>query len=87
MLFVGCVIDELDLGGASASRVAFVDTDVRSLDVTRSRLEHVDLRGVELRRLTGLEGLRGATLDPTQVSELAPVFAQHFGIRVGTLGE
>ncbi|WP_394770834.1 pentapeptide repeat-containing protein [Lacisediminihabitans sp.] len=82
VLFTDCTIDELDLGGAAAHRMSFVNTTVTSLDVTRAKLEHVDLRGAELRGLTGLEGLRGATVNPYQVSDLATVFARHFGIKI-----
>jgi len=82
VLFTNCQIEELDLGGAKALRVAFVDTVITNLDVTRSQLEHVDLRGADMRALSGLEGLRGATVNPYQVTELAPIFARQFGIRV-----
>jgi uncharacterized protein YjbI with pentapeptide repeats len=82
VLFTDCTIDELDLGGAAAHRVSFVDTTVTSLDVTRAKLEHVDLRGARLLTLTGIEGLRGATVNPAQVSDLAAVFARHFGLTI-----
>ena len=82
VLFTNCTIDELDLGGATAHRTAFVDTRIDSLDVTGATLTHTDLRGADLRRLTGLEGLKGATLTALQVAELAPLFASHLGLRV-----
>ena len=80
VLFTGCILDELDLGGAAAHRLAFADSRVRRLDLTAAKLKHVDLRGLELRELAGLEGLRGAAMTPFQISELAPLFAAHFGI-------
>ncbi|MFZ4894915.1 pentapeptide repeat-containing protein [Plantibacter sp. Mn2098] len=82
VLFTDCTIDELDLGDATVNRVAFVDTQVNSLDLTRAKLTNTDLRGLELRKISGLEGLRGATLSEYQVSELAPLFAVHLGIVV-----
>ncbi|WP_026851551.1 pentapeptide repeat-containing protein [Glaciibacter superstes] len=82
VLFSNCTIDELDLGGATVQRVAFTDTAVRSLDVTRATLENVDLRGLDLCSITGLEGLRGATVNSFQVSELASLFATQLGIKV-----
>lgn len=82
VLFTNCTIDELDLGGASVSRVAFVDSQLRNLDVTRATLNSVDLRTLELRSITGLEGLRGATINSYQVAELAAVMAQNLGIRI-----
>jgi hypothetical protein len=82
VLFTNCTIDELDLGEAKANRVSFVNTTVNSLDLTRSTLQHVDLRALEMRRLSGLEGLKGATVNSFQVSELAPLFARQLGIKV-----
>ena len=77
-----CSIDELDLGGATVNRLAFVDCTLNSLDVTRATLQNVDLRTLDLRRISGLEGLKGATMSSMQVSELASMFAEHLGIVV-----
>lgn len=82
VLFTDCTIDELDLGGVRANRVSFVGTTVLGLDVTHATLQHVDLRALELRRITGLEGLKGATMSSYQTSELAALFAQKLGIIV-----
>lgn len=78
----GCVVEELDLGGASLRRVRLEDCDVRTLDLTGADLEHVDLRGARLSRLVGLSGLRGATVSPEQLLELAPSLAEHLGVYV-----
>ena len=78
--FTNCSIDELDLGGATVNRLAFVDCTLNSLDVTRATLQNVDLRTLDLRRISGLEGLKGATMSSMQVSELASMFAEHLGI-------
>ncbi|MET0725150.1 MAG: pentapeptide repeat-containing protein, partial [Leifsonia sp.] len=80
--FTDCTIDELDLGGVKATRVAFSGTRINTLDVTRAEFSHVDLRAVELRHIVGLDGLRGATLTPDQVAELATLFAERLGITV-----
>jgi len=82
VLFTGCSIDELDLADATATRVSFVDCTLNSLDVTRAKLTDVDLRTLELRRIAGIEHLRGATMTPFQVAELAAMFAEQFGIRI-----
>jgi len=82
VLFEDCTIDELDLADATATRVRFVDCTLNSLDVTRARLTDVNLRTLELRRIAGIEHLRGATMTPFQVGELAAMFAEQFGIRV-----
>jgi uncharacterized protein YjbI with pentapeptide repeats len=80
--FTNCTIDELDLGGARAERVAFDDSRVESLDLTRATLDHVDLRSLEMRRITGLDGMRGATVSSAQASDLAAMLAAHLGLRV-----
>ncbi|MGB6125372.1 MAG: pentapeptide repeat-containing protein [Gordonia sp. (in: high G+C Gram-positive bacteria)] len=81
VLFSDCIIDELDMRGAKANRVSFVNTTVNSLDFSESKLQNVDLRTLELRRISGgAESLKGVTMTPFQASELAPVFAEYFGI-------
>jgi uncharacterized protein YjbI with pentapeptide repeats len=82
VMFTDCSIDELDLGRARATRVSFPGSQVRSLDVTGSHLASVDLRGLEMQQLVGLEGLKGATLDSMQVALLASLFAERLGIDV-----
>ncbi len=83
VIFEDCTIDELDLGGVTATRVAFPGTTVTTLDVTRARLTHVDLRRLDFRRVHGLEGLAGATVNDAQLAELAPLLAAQLGIVVG----
>lgn len=82
VLFTNCTIAELDLGGAKANRVAFADTEVGTLDLTRSTLKNVDLRGLDMRQVSGLDGLRGATMNSFQITQMAPLFAAQFGIRI-----
>lgn len=80
VLFDDCFIDELDLSGATANRVAFTETQVNTLDLTRAKLTNVDLRSLELRHVTGVEHLKGATINSYQLAELAPALAAHLGI-------
>lgn len=82
VLFTNCNIEELDLGGAKANRVSFTNTTVNNLDLSQATLQHVDLRGLAIERISDFQGLRGATMSSFQVSELAPQFAHHFGILV-----
>ena len=80
--FVGCTIDELDLSGAQLSRVAFDDCAVETLRLDGARLTHVDLRGLDMHVIAGIEGMRGATLSHEQAVLMAPLFAEHLGVRV-----
>jgi len=82
VLFSGCTIDELDVSGSKITRMAFTGTTIGTLDLTNSFLTHVDLRGAEISRILGLAGLKGATVSPDQLSQLAPLFADHLGLIV-----
>lgn len=75
-------IDELDLGGVTAQRLAVRDCQIGILDVTGSRFTDVDLRGSTFHEIHGMTGLRGVTIDEHQLAELAPLLAAEAGIRV-----
>ena len=75
-------IDELDLSGIDAQRVRFEDCQVGTLRLHGGSLSDVDLRGLEMRTVSGVGSLAGATVSSGQLSELAPLLAQHLGLRV-----
>ncbi|WP_314318583.1 pentapeptide repeat-containing protein [Actinomyces oris] len=75
-------IDELDLSGIDAQRVRFEDCRVGTLRLHGGGLSDVDLRGLEMRVVSGVGSLAGATINGQQLSELAPLLAQHLGLRV-----
>ncbi|MCU1477355.1 MAG: hypothetical protein JWQ64_2048 [Subtercola sp.] len=77
-----CFIGDLDLGGFTGDRVAFVNCRISTLDVTRATCLNVDLRSSEFATIHGIAGLAGATIDDAQLSLLAPVLAEHLGLRV-----
>src|SRR5699024_5525552 len=81
VLFEDCTIEELDLTGAKAARVAFGNCRAGSVSLAHARLQDVDLRGLERGASGTLAGMTGATLDARQVTALAPAFAHHLGIR------
>lgn len=75
-------LGSLDLSEASATRVALPGSTVEELSLHRARLSSVDLRGLRPGALHGIEGLRGATVDPVTLMDLTPALAEHLGIRV-----
>ena len=75
-------IDELDLSGIEAERVRFEDCRVGTLRLRGGSLSDVDLRGLEMRVVSGVGSLGGATVSGEQLTELAPLLAQHLGLRV-----
>lgn len=82
VVFEGCIIDELDLGDAEATRVAFRESRAATLDVTASRLRAVDLRGLDIAAVRGIAFLRGVRVSGEQLTELAPLLAAEHGIAV-----
>lgn len=75
-------IDKLDLSGIDAQRVRFEDCRVGTLRLHGGSLSDVDLRGLEMRTVSGVGSLAGAAVSSGQLSELAPLLAQHLGLRV-----
>jgi uncharacterized protein YjbI with pentapeptide repeats len=78
----GCAIGELDLGTAEARGLAFEDCEIELLDVTGARLAGADLTGATIGAVRGVSGLRGATITPVQLMDLAPQLAAHLGVKV-----
>jgi len=81
--FEDCVIDELDLGDARLKAVTFSGCRIGVLDVEAAQMTDVDLAGAQVRTVRGIASLRGATVSPGQLVEMAPLMAHHLGIRVG----
>ena len=82
VLIEDCVITNLDLGGWVGSRVSLLRCRIGTLDVGGARFEDVDLRTSQLGVINGIDGLKGVTVDESQLMELAPLLARHLGIRV-----
>lgn len=81
--FTNCTITDLDLGGAQIDRLALPGCRVVNLIVSEASLRDVDLRGAEFSEITGVEALRGATVSPEQLHDLAPLLAQQLGLEIG----
>lgn len=81
--FVDCVLRHTDFGEADLTKLSFPGTTVEGLLINRARLQQVDLRGAaHLDIAEGLDALRGATITPLQLLDLAPEFARSIGITV-----
>jgi uncharacterized protein YjbI with pentapeptide repeats len=64
------------------TRFAARGTRISSLIVEHATLQHVDLREADLGGVAGLSALRGATISPWQLQQLAPLLAADRGIAV-----
>jgi uncharacterized protein YjbI with pentapeptide repeats len=84
--FVDCLLRDVDFGGATLLRCTFPGSQLRAADFSHVTLERVDLRGAELGLIITPGALRGATISPGQLAELAPVLAEHAGIEVADPG-
>ncbi|WP_430591883.1 pentapeptide repeat-containing protein [Humidisolicoccus flavus] len=80
LLFSDCTIEELDIGGAKLNRVHFERTQLGTLETRGATLTDVDLRDLSIRKINGIEGLKGATMSPMQVSDMAETLASMIGI-------
>lgn len=82
VLLRDCTIGELDLSHAKLARVAFERCRIETLHVGHATLLDVDLRAATLTTVNGLDGLAGAWITETQLSEFAPLLAAHLGLRI-----
>jgi len=82
VVFSGCALHGTDFYGASLRTVRFVGCELHETDFTQASLETVDLRSSALVDIRGAGSLRGATVDASQLIDLAPSLAGELGIRV-----
>ncbi|CAM3123547.1 Pentapeptide repeats (8 copies) [Arthrobacter ulcerisalmonis] len=82
VLITDCIINELDLGSVTGTRVALRNCTLGTLDVHGAKFKDVDLRGSEFRSISGLGSLAGLVIDDYQLSLLAPLLAAHLGLTV-----
>lgn len=82
LLIEDCTITDLDFGGCRGTRISLLNCRIDTLDVTRASLSDVDLRTSTFSTVSGLDGLRGVTIDDFQLSLFAPLLAAQLGIRV-----
>lgn len=82
LLVTDCTIATLDVPQAALTRVRFEGTRADEVDTRRMRADSLDLRGLDAASFLDVSSLRGATLTPWQVEQLAPAFAASLGIDV-----
>lgn len=81
--FADCVLRDTDFGEAKLTRVSFPGSRLDQVALHGATLREVDLRGaVTLDITAGIDALRGATISPVQLFDLAPAFARAAGIIV-----
>jgi uncharacterized protein YjbI with pentapeptide repeats len=81
--FIDCLLQDVDIAEANLRKVRFPGSTVLRLALNKAQLDDVDLRTVaRLDIAAGLDALRGATISPLQLMDLAPAFAHAMGVNV-----
>jgi uncharacterized protein YjbI with pentapeptide repeats len=80
--FADCLLRDVDFAGATLRRCRFPDSRLSETDFSHVTLDQVDLRGAQLGIIITPDALRGATISPAQLGEIAPLLAEHTGIVV-----
>ncbi|MFC9894741.1 pentapeptide repeat-containing protein [Nocardia sp. NPDC127579] len=81
--FVDCVLRDVDFAEATLRGLTFAGSTLTRLALDRARLQDVDLRGARsIDVASGMDALRGATINHTQLLDLAPAFAHAAGVVV-----
>jgi len=82
------VLRDVDFGSAKLIRVRFPGCQFANVDFTKATCSSVDLRGARLGTgdtpgiKAGYDSLSGARIDSVQLMTLAPLLADHLGIKV-----
>jgi uncharacterized protein YjbI with pentapeptide repeats len=88
VVFEDCVLRDVDFASGKLARVRFAGSTLVGADFTRVECKDVDLRGARLGSdsvpgiKAGYDSLSGTRIDSLQLMTLAPLLAQHLGIKV-----
>ena len=86
--FEDCVLRDVDFGSAKLVRVRFPGCQFANVDFTKAACSAVDLRGARLGTAdtpgikAGYDSLSGTRIDSVQLMTIAPLLADHLGIKV-----
>ncbi|MFI6581034.1 pentapeptide repeat-containing protein [Embleya sp. NPDC050493] len=81
--FVDCLLRDVDLAGATLTDVSFPGSTLERIRLDNAQLSRVDLREAGAPDIaSGLDALRGATIDSAQLLDLAPALAHLLGLIV-----
>lgn len=80
--FKGCDLTEADFRGAELSLVIFEDCDLSRVEFANCTMDKVDLRSSDISTISGTAGLKGATIDMSQLISISQVMAAEIGLKV-----
>lgn len=81
--FIDCTLVETDFLSATIQNVAFELCVLEKTIFDGAKCKQLDLRTSELRELSGWSSLKGAMIDPVQLTIIAPYLAHELGTTVG----
>ncbi len=80
--FVDCVLDKADFYQAELKSVTFENCTLSETEFSQAKLDKVDLRTSDLTGIKGVENMKGAIINSTQLIYLAPLLVAQLGIIV-----
>jgi len=80
--FEDCMLAETDFSNAIFSKVTFVGCDLDATNFVSATCKDVDVTAVDLTKVKGVLGLKGATISSGQLMQLATLLASELGFRV-----
>jgi uncharacterized protein YjbI with pentapeptide repeats len=80
--FVNCILDEADFYMAELDHVYFESCSLQKTEFSSAKCKDVDLRTSDLTAVSGISGIKGATINSMQLIELGPLLAKNIGISV-----
>ncbi|MCA9309273.1 pentapeptide repeat-containing protein [Candidatus Saccharibacteria bacterium] len=80
--FTDCDLREADFGGCTFENVLFESCQLDEAEFSNAQSKRLEFEDCHLGSIKGVSGLRGALLDETNITELAPLFATDYNITV-----
>jgi len=80
VLITGCRIATIDMPQGTLKRVRFHGSTAEEVDTRETRIEHLDLRGLDVTRFLDIRSLRGATFSTEQATLHSAALARAVGL-------
>lgn len=82
VLFKNCLLKAADFQGSSFTDVSFEKCDLAGAEFRQCSVTSLDLRSSEVAEIRYVEGLKGATISPEQLMDLARQLAFVVGLKI-----
>lgn len=82
VVFENCVLRQADFSNAKLTNVIFSGCDFEGCNFASAMCKDVDVSGQDITLVKSILGLKGATISPEQLIQLAPLLASELGFAV-----